>query len=73
MKNLKILRKRAGFSTQGQFSNHIGIPRPTLAKWESGKAKPRIGTLPSLAVALGCTVDELLSEAETSQMKGNTE
>ena len=56
----KILREKAGL-TQMQVSKTLGVPQPTIACWETGRAKPRADKLPQLAKVLGCTVDELLA------------
>lgn len=53
-------RKEAGFSTQEQFAEHIGVPRSTLAKWESGISKPRMAMIPVLAKVLNKTEGEII-------------
>ena len=62
--NIASARKKAGFSTQEQFAERMGVPRATVAKWEAGITMPRTKMLPALALVLNCTVDELLKESE---------
>ena len=38
----------------------IGVERSTVAKWESGKSRPRAELLPKLAKLFGCSIEELL-------------
>jgi len=59
---LKILqfRKRAGF-TQRQLADLVEVDQAAVSNWELGKSEPQKKTLPKIAKALGCTVDELLA------------
>lgn len=59
-KRTALLRK-SNRLTQAELAAKLGIARETLARWETGKATPRAGLLPSLATALGVTVDALLT------------
>lgn len=59
---IKELREKLGL-TQGLLASALGLDRSTVAKWETGEAKPRANTLPELAKALGCTIDELYRDA----------
>ena len=54
------IRKQAGFSTQEQLAECVGIPRAVIAKWEAGITTPRYKTLLKLASKLNTTVDDLL-------------
>lgn len=45
--------------TQEELANRIGVSRRTLARWESGKTKPRPNHLAALADALGRDIDEI--------------
>lgn len=47
---------------QEEIAVKIGVDRSTIAKWETGAAKPRADKLPALAKILNCTVDQLLKE-----------
>lgn len=46
--------------TQEALAGKVSVERSTVAKWETGKAKPRVNTLILLTVVLNCTADELL-------------
>ena len=56
---IKKYREKANL-TQEALAAKLYVERSTIAKWESGQAKPRADTLMKLAAVLGCTVDELL-------------
>ena len=56
--NIKTIRGKVGF-TQKVLSQKIDVDRSTVAKWETGKSFPRIATLPKIAKALNCHVDDL--------------
>lgn len=57
MRNLKILRERAGL-TQQELADRISVDRTAVAHWEAGEFKPRSARLPKLATALNCRIDE---------------
>jgi putative transcriptional regulator len=59
MVNISKLRRNAGI-TQADISRVLKIDRSTVAKWETGKSRPRADKLPKLAKLLDCTIDELL-------------
>ena len=42
--NIKILRKKAGF-TQGALAEQMGIKRSLIGAYEEGRAEPRINNL----------------------------
>ena len=46
--------------TQEQVAQDVGVQRTTVAKWESGKSRPRAELLPKLAKLFGCSIEELL-------------
>ena len=50
--------------TQEALAVKLSVERSTIAKWESGQVKPRVGNLVKLATVLNCTVDELLKGEE---------
>lgn len=55
-------RELAGFS-QRKLSALSGVPQPMISDIESGKTKsPTVDTAIKLSKALGCTVEELVSE-----------
>jgi transcriptional regulator with XRE-family HTH domain len=55
---LKRLRDAAKM-TQEELAERSGTPVSSLRKYEQGKVLPRIDHAARLAVALGCTLDEL--------------
>lgn len=63
MKNLRYLRERAGL-TQLALAIVLGVDRSAVANWELGTKNPNAARLPKLAAALGCSIDELYSDAE---------
>ena len=56
-------RKKAGL-TQQQVADELGISDSAVNQWEKGKTFPKTEFLPRLAKLFGCTVDDLLKEAE---------
>lgn len=61
MENLKVYRKKAGL-TQQQLADKIGVLRTVITNWETSVSTPPTKYLLSLSEALGCTVDELLTD-----------
>jgi transcriptional regulator with XRE-family HTH domain len=55
-----LLRKKRNM-TQQQLADEIYVTNKAISKWESGIGMPDIAILPSLASALGVTVDDLMS------------
>ena len=45
--------------TQAQLANELGVQYQTVSKWETGVSVPDTTMLPSIADALGVTIDEL--------------
>ncbi len=45
--------------TQEQLACQMNVDRSTVAKWETGDAKPRADKLPELAQILKCKIDDL--------------
>lgn len=56
---LKELRKLAGFKSQQSLADYMGVERITIAKWETGKAKPSHKNLMALCEALDCEVEDI--------------
>lgn len=59
-----MIRKIRRFNdvTQLEIATKLGVDRSTVAKWESGKSKPKTDRLLQLAAIFDCTVDDLLRE-----------
>ena len=60
--NVKNFRVKAGL-TQSELSKLCKVDRSAVAHWESD-SNPKLSQLLNLAQIFGCTVDELLAEAE---------
>mgnify|MGYP002768173088 FL=1 len=61
MLKIKVLRKAAGIK-QVNLAKTLGVGQPSLCAWETGKAQPTADKLPTLAKALGCTIDDLFEK-----------
>lgn len=59
---LREIRKRKGM-TQEALSKAANIHRITIAKYETGRARPTLESAEKLAAALGVTIDELIGKA----------
>ena len=57
------MRKKRGYS-QESVAEAIGVERSTIAKWETGIAKPRIDNLLALSELYKCGVNELLATSQ---------
>jgi len=58
--NLRRLREERGL-TQAALAQAAGVPRPTLAKLESGSPNPTLHVLARVAEALRVAIEELLA------------
>ena len=61
MNAINAKRVSAGLK-QEDIASELKIDRSTVAKWETGRSKPRADALIKLAKLFGCTVDELLCD-----------
>ena len=59
--NIKILRKKAGF-TQGTLAEKMGIKRSLIGAYEEGRAEPRINNLVKLSEVFNLPVDTLIQQ-----------
>lgn len=53
-------RKLAGFKSRDAFAEHIGVNKYTYRSWESGAAMMSLEQAYDCAVALGCTLNDLV-------------
>lgn len=60
------LRKRAGM-TQQELAEQLSVNRSTIAKWETGKALPRMALVPSIAAALHCSPNEVIASLSLNE------
>ena len=56
---MRAMREKKDMSQQA-VALEIGVEGSTVAKWESGKSRPRAELLPKLAKLFGCSIEELL-------------
>jgi transcriptional regulator with XRE-family HTH domain len=56
---LKELRKKAGFKTQGEIAAHLGIKERKYASWEREEVALTLEDAFMLSIALGCTPNDL--------------
>lgn len=69
---LKACRKKAGL-TQTQFANTIGIKRSAYAYYESGRTRPKLETLRTIAKVYNLDVNELISTKDTDLVSQDNE
>ena len=58
--NLIRQKRQARGLSQEQLAQQLEVSRQAVAKWESGKSRPRAELLPKLAKLFGCSIEELL-------------
>ena len=56
---LRAARRAAGL-TQGQLAEKVGCQQRDISRWENGQREPMASTLKKLALALECSMDELV-------------
>lgn len=56
---LKKLRKAAGFKTQKEFADYIGVKERRYAGWERQETELTLEDACNLCNALGCTLNDL--------------
>ncbi|MBQ7671329.1 MAG: helix-turn-helix transcriptional regulator [Clostridia bacterium] len=59
------IQQRRGEMTQEQLAEKLGVDRSTIAKWETGKATPRLNMLCKLAKILNCSISDLVEDDQT--------
>ncbi|MBR3690575.1 MAG: helix-turn-helix transcriptional regulator [Eggerthellaceae bacterium] len=57
---LQRLRKKAGIKTQKAMADKLGIPERTYASWERQEVMMNLEQAYNCAVALGCTLNDLV-------------
>ena len=63
---IKEMRKRIQL-TQADLAKELGTTQQTIARWESGKTEMTVSQLKAMAVALSCSVSELLGKKITAE------
>lgn len=67
MSRVRTLRTKAGMS-QAELARRANVARRTVQLLESGRlGVAKLETLRRIAAALGCAVQDLIAEQETSQ------
>lgn len=56
LQNVRIAKNM----TQSELAEKIGVRSSTISQYEKGKRNPNISILKKIAIALDCTVDDLL-------------
>lgn len=66
------LRKAAGFKTQAELSEKLGLKSggAAIALWEAGKRYPRTQFIPVVADALGVTEGEIIAAITAAKENG---
>ena len=59
-KNLKNEIEQSGKS-KTEIAKEIGVSKPTISQYLSGKIQPSLSTFARLCVCLDCSADELLN------------
>lgn len=59
--------------TQEQLGESLGVTNRTISKWESGLSSPGVDLIPSIASALGITLDQLYGIVKTNENTDNTQ
>jgi transcriptional regulator with XRE-family HTH domain len=59
-RNLKILRKKQGF-TQAQLAEKLGVKRSLIGAYEEGRAEPKLSTLVNIARLFDISLDQLIT------------
>jgi len=60
---IRELREAHGLK-QIEIANQMGVCQASVSGWEAESVLPNARVLPRLAQVLGCTIQELFSEAE---------
>lgn len=61
MKLLVDYIRAAGYRTQEELSETLGVRRNTISRWETGKRYPRPPMLPRIAAALNVSEGEIIA------------
>lgn len=70
--------RKAKNMTQMELADTMGVSYQAVSNWERGNSMPDISKLPELVKIFDCTIDELLSSSEETELlnniiEGNTE
>lgn len=65
---IREARREAGL-TQKELADAIGVTEPAISHYETGRRQVTVSKLVAIAMALGCTLDELCDD-ENSPANG---
>jgi transcriptional regulator with XRE-family HTH domain len=69
-KRIKLARLAAGFRTQKDFADAVGVHVPNANRWERGKVIPETAQLAKICLVTGTTAEEILYGRRTSDAGG---
>ncbi|MBQ2769455.1 MAG: helix-turn-helix transcriptional regulator [Clostridia bacterium] len=58
--NLKVEIEQSG-KTKTEIANAIGVSKPTVSQYLSGRIQPSLSTLSRLCTFLNCSADDILN------------
>lgn len=61
-------RKKAKM-TQSELAKRLKVNQTAISQWEAGRTLPRTELLPSIAEALGCTINDLFKNNDESKKR----
>jgi len=65
------LRNLRGSRSQAEFARFCGLPQPTIAKYELGKAMPGGDALYKIAKACETTIEQILTSKSIASISTN--
>lgn len=65
--NLFAKRRIEAGMLQEEAASALHVDRSTIAKWETGVAKPRADKFPSIAKLYGCPLEALFSDDDSTE------
>ena len=68
MSKIREYRERHELS-QEELARRLGLDRSSVAKWESGRNKPRLNHLLSMMKIFNCSLDELVVGGKEMQLQ----
>ena len=63
------IRKCRGAMKQVDFAEQVGVNTATVSRWENGQNIPNGETLQKIAQVLGVSVEKLMQDSSTPQIK----
>lgn len=63
------MRREAGYRSQRDFAERIGVPQPTYTRYESNPGKIPLKAAWAIADELGCTIDAVVGRATMEEVR----